>query len=344
MSFGLDFTTAPQPALPLPLLPKGRKRLILELSEEDEEIQDVAEKSLGGLKRPRESDAAVGPLNKKQRREVKKERSDDARSLMKEANLLAWQAKGAHKGLDKAIPKYHRAFEIASHDEWLKSVILLNWGDALLKRNRPAKPIRKPIEKFTSEERLYGEISDADLAIAKYVQGLVCIKHDEDVDGRLRLGKGKAYLAKYQTTGQQIDLIFALQSLHEGVHFPVKNNEIKAGLLKAKGQAHCFNKDYATGVQCYREALALSFDNETLRENIETVLSKALATINENQADVLKAKGEAHCRDSDYVAGAECYREALALSFDNQTLRDSIDNALRTALAAIPVEASPASA
>lgn len=228
----------------------------------------TAERSLASLKRPREEEILDTP-RKKSKIERKEERIAQVMALFKEANALAWKHRGPHQELDLAIQKYHDVFYMRS-DEKHKMMILLNWGLALLKRNNRAKEI--PPEEISLENTLYGAFSDADQAIARFHEGLVRIHNDENLNARLRLGLGHAYLKKYELSREQADLDFALQHYDGGLNFSIPQEEIRAGLLKAKGIVLTLLKRSAEAQECYRKALALNFENETLRENIESAL------------------------------------------------------------------------
>src|ERR1700733_6118142 len=137
----------------------------------ESKVHHTAQESFISLKRSREAEISSTDT-KKRKIEKKEQRIAQVLSLLKEANSLAWKHKEPHKELDRAIQIYSEAFYMHS-DEKHKAIILLNWGLALIKRNNPAREFDKPPEEITNEERLYGAVSDADQAIARFHEGLV---------------------------------------------------------------------------------------------------------------------------------------------------------------------------
>ena len=200
----------------------------------------------------------------------KQQRINQVMALLKEANALAWKHQKPHPELDLAIQKYSEAFSMPS-DEQHKMKILLNWGLALLRRNNPAREI--PFEGFDTKDIVNGTVSDADQAIARFHEGLARIDHDENLNARLRLGLGNAFLKKYELSSNPEDLKEALKGYNAGLAFPIPNEEIRAGLLKAKGIVLIL-----LAKESFQEALTLDFDNPILQQNLERAL-KGLSPI-----------------------------------------------------------------
>ncbi len=244
---------------------------------ESEKVGRVAQSGFESLKRAREVEI-VSPA-KKRRLDKKAERVAKARDLLNEANRLAREDKGKHAHLDLAIQKYHDAFYMNFDDEWLKSAILLQWGMALLQRNNPAQKFQKPIEEITPEERVYGELSDADQALARFHEGLVRLKHDVDLDGRLTLGLAKAYYKKYESSLDEGDIRMTLQYCQDGLIAPIGDNQIRAGLFKEQGNAFREVDELQKACESYEKGLALAFRNDVLRQNLQTAHREVQALI-----------------------------------------------------------------